>query len=85
MTKPIIDRYEYLSQVRVPFGKFKGYELAQIPLSYLNWMATESLTDVALQMDVQEYLKLAKVQQDITRRAYEKQTDIKPIPRGWRR
>ena len=78
------ERFEQLSQIKLPFGKFRGRTFAEVPLSYLQWMAHENLTDVVLQMDVEEYLAHPLCKQEHARLEAEKATDIKLLPRAWR-
>lgn len=78
------ERFEKLSQIKLPFGKFKGCMFSEVPMSYLEWMRREDLSDVALQMDVEEYLAHPLCKKEMQRLEDEKSTDIKPIPRAWR-
>lgn len=81
-----VDRWDYLNNVKLSFGKFKGYPLAQVPVKYLLWMAsTPDLSDPVLQMDVVEYVKHPNFKKEQKYREQQEATDIKPIPRGWRR
>jgi hypothetical protein len=80
------DRYEYLSNVVIRFGKrCRGYTLSQAPIDYLQWLVREDFADVVFLMDVEEYLKHPKTGERIKYEANVKATDCAPIRRGWRR
>lgn len=78
-------RYEQLSETKIRFGKFKGSTFAQVPISYVAWIAGQrDFSDVVLQMDAEEYLKLPEVRTEQQRQKLQEETDIKPIKRAWK-
>jgi uncharacterized protein (DUF3820 family) len=61
------------TQVIVPFGKYKGEDLESVPCTYLQWMAENcrgfmEARHMLFLKQLDEYLRLPCVQQEIERR-----------------
>jgi hypothetical protein len=71
--------------VKLRFGKWAGYSLSQIPINYLRFLNQTQQGDPVALLDIGSYLAHPLFAEREKYEAYEKDTDIKPIPRGFRR
>lgn len=63
---------EYTDETEMPFGKYKGITLANVPASYLLWLRDNGNTFGAMRTYLEENLDVLKKQAENEKNQYKK-------------